>query len=150
MYSGSSRTSISGLDQEARLLNAHRVHVGRQALIDRGTFTVKEIAATLDRRVNTVHKQIRRACERGALFTVIVNGETHVPAVLLDEALEVRREWQPVVSVLGDAGMSGWGIWRWIVEPNAGLSGEIAAEVIATNPERVHAAAQRRAAQITT
>ncbi|WP_420443247.1 hypothetical protein [Candidatus Poriferisodalis sp.] len=135
-------------DPETLLLNAYRIHAGRQALVDQGTFTVKEIASTRDRPTNTVHKQIQRACERGALFTVAVNGEKHVPAVLLDEALEVREKWEPVVSTLRSAGMTGWGIWRWIAEPNAGLSGEIAADVIETNPDRVDAAAQRRAAQL--
>ena len=134
-------------DHEARLLNAHRVHAGRQALVDQGTFSVKEIAATRGQSVNTVHKQIQRACERGELFTVALNGERHVPAALLDEALGVREQWRPVVSALGDAGMTGWGIWRWIAEPNAGLSGEIAADVIAADPDRVYAAARRRAAQ---
>ena len=134
-------------DHEARLLNAHRVHAGRQALVDQGTFSVKEIAAARGQAANTVHKQIQRACERGELFTVGLNGERHVPAVLLDEALSVRPQWKPVVSALRDAGMTGWGIWRWFAEPNAGLSGEIAADVIATNPDRVYAAARRRAAQ---
>ena len=71
-----------------------------------------------------------------------------MPAVLLDEALEVREDWTPVVSMLREAGMNGWGIWRWIAEANAGLSGEIAADVIETNPDRVYAAAERRAAQL--
>ena len=133
---------------ESLLLNALRVHRGRQALVDQGTFAVKEIAAALDRPVNTVRKQVERACASGALFTVMVNGERHIPAVLLDEALEARPEWKPVVAILSEAGMSGWGMWRWIAKPNAGLSGEIAAEVIRTNPVRVLAAAQRRVAQL--
>ena len=135
-------------DPEALLLNVLRIHAGRQALVDQGTYTVREIARARDRHRNTVHKEVQRACERGALFTVAVNGEKHVPAVLLDEALEVREDWVPVVSTLREAGMSGWGIWRWIAEANAGLSGEIAADVIETNPDRVYAAAERRVAQL--
>ena len=128
--------------------NAARVHAARQALIGQGTYTVGEIAAAQRRPKNTVHQEIRRACERGALFTVTLDRETHVPAVLVDEALEARACWAPVVSALQEAGMTGWGIWRWIAEANAGLSGEIAADVIKTNPDRVHAAAQRRAVQL--
>ena len=135
-------------DPETRLLNAHRVHRARQALVDQGTYTVKEIAEARDQPVNTVQRQLQRACKRGNLFTVSVNGEKHVPAVLLDEALEVRHEWTPAVSALEDAGMTNWGIWRWIAEPNAGLSGGIAADVIEKDPGRVYAAAQRRATQI--
>ncbi len=135
-------------DPEILLLNASRVHAGRQALVDQGTYTVGEIASTRNRPRNTVHKELQRACGRGALVTVAVNGEKHVPAVLLDEALEVREDWAPVVSALRDAGMTGWGIWRWIAEANAGLSGEIAVDVIETDPDRVYAAARRRAAQL--
>ena len=134
-------------DPETRLLNACRVHAARQGLVDQGTYTVKEIAQTLDRAVNTVHKQVQRARKRSELLTVAVNGETHMPEVLYDDGLDVRREWQPVISVLRDIGMGDWGIWRWIAEPNAGLSGEIAAEVIRTDPERVYEAARRRASQ---
>lgn len=134
-------------DPETRLLNACRVHAARQGLVDQGTFTVKEIAQTLDRAVNTVHKQVQRARKRSELLTVAVNGETHMPEMLYDDGLDVRREWQPVISVLRDIGMGDWGIWRWIAEPNAGLSGEIAAEVIRTDPERVYEAARRRASQ---
>ena len=135
-------------DPEALLLNVVRIHAGRQALVDQGTYTVGEIARARDRSRNTVHQEVRRACERGALFTVRVNGEKHVPAVLLDEALEVREDWVPVVSTLREAGMSDWGIWRWIAEANAGLSGEIAADVIESDPDRVYAAAERRVAQL--
>lgn len=137
-------------DPEIRLLNAWRVHAARQALVDQGTFTVKEIATTLGRAVNTVHKQVRRAHDRSELFTVAVNGELHIPAVLLDDALGIRSVWQPVISTLSDAGMSSWGIWRWIAEPNAGLSGEVAAQLIESDVDRVYAAAQRRAAQTVT
>lgn len=135
-------------DPEALLLNAVRIHAGRQALVAQGTFTVGEIATARNRPRNTVHKEVQRACERGALFTVAVNGEKHVPAVLLDEALEVREDWVHVVSALRDAGMGDWGIWGWIAEANAGLSGEIAADVIETDPDRVYAAAERRVAQL--
>ena len=135
-------------DMEVSILNAHRVHAARQTLLDSGAFTVKQLAAAHGRPVNTVHKLIQRAGKRGEVLAVTVNGETHIPAVLLDEALEFRAHWQPVISVLQDAGMTGWGIWRWIAEPNAGLSGEIAAELIESSPERVYAAARRRVIQI--
>ena len=135
-------------DPETRLLNASRVRAARQALVDLGTFSISEIARTRQVAANTVHKQVQRACERGEMLTVTLNGERHVPVVLLDEALDVRREWQPVISTLLGAGMSCWGVWRWMATPNAGLSGDIAAEVIETRPERVYAAARRRADQI--
>ena len=129
-------------------MNAARVQAARQALVDQGTCTVREIASMQGRPKSTVHQRVRRACSRGALFTVAFDGETHVPAVLLDAALEARACWAPVVSALGNAGMTGWGIWRWIAEPNAGLSGEIAVDVIEADPGRVYAAAERRAAHL--
>ena len=135
-------------DPEARLLNAARVHEGRQALIDQGAYTVAEIARHRHQPPNSVYKQISRACGRAELFTVKFNGDKHIPAVLLDDALEARPHWRPVISALTGAGMSGWGIWHWLTEPNAGLSGETASSIIESNPDRVYAAARRRAAQI--
>ena len=54
-----------------------------------------------------------------------------------------------MIAALTQARLSDWGKWGWIARPKAGLSGRIAAEVIDTNPERVHAAARRRVIQST-
>ncbi len=134
-------------DTETLIINAHRVRAARQALLDTGSLSVKELAAGRRSPPNTIRKQIQRACKRNELISVTVSGEVRVPAVLLDEALDVRSVWWPVIAHLRDARLSDWAIWGWIARPNGGLSGQVAAEVIKENPERVYAAAHRRMAQ---
>lgn len=53
----------------------------------------------------------------------------------LDEAIAT------VVALL--APRLGWSTWTWFTRPTAWLSGEIPAEVIRENPQRVIAAARR-------
>ena len=134
-------------NMETLIVNACRVRAARQALLDTGSLSAKELAGVRGCSAGTLHKQIQRSAKRGELFTVTVAGELRIPAVLLDEAADFRADWKPVISELCDAGMSSWSIWGWIAEPNAGLSGEIAAEVIETDPERVLSAARRSAIQ---
>ena len=132
---------------EAVVVNACRVRAARQALLDTGSLSAKELASARGCSKGTAHKQIQRSCERGELFTVRVAGELRIPAVLLDEAAEFRADWKPVITELRNAGMSGWSMWGWISEPNPALSGEVAAEVIEANAERVRSAARRAVVQ---
>ena len=136
-------------DPEVLLINAYRIYRARRALIDQGTVTVNEIAAAHRCHPSTARRRIQRACDRDELFTIRVSGRIHVPAVLLDDACHARSEWQPVIAALTESRMTDWAKWGWIAEPNAGLSGQIAAEVIETNPQRVHAAARRKVIQQT-
>ena len=136
-------------DPEVLLINAYRIYRARQALIDQGTVTVNKIAAAHRCHPSTARRRLQRACERNELFTVRISGRIHVPVVLLDDACHARSEWQPVLAALTESCMTDWAKWGWIAEPNAGLSGEIAAEVIETNPQRVHAAARRKVIQET-
>ena len=138
------------LDPEVVLTNAYRIFRSRRALIAQGTVTVNDIAAAQRCHPSTARRRLQSACERNELFTVRLNGRIHVPAVLLDNSCHPRPEWQTVIAALTAARLNDWAKWRWIARPNAGLSGQIAAEVIGTNPERVHVAAQRRAIQATT
>ena len=136
-------------DPEVLLINAYRIYRARRALIAQGTITVNEIATAQRCHPSTARRRLQRACKRHELFTVRINGRIHVPAVLLDHRRQARPEWQPVIAALTQARLSDWAKWRWIARPNAGLSGEIAAEVINTDPERVRTAALRRVAQST-
>ena len=136
-------------DPETLLINAYRVYRARRALIDQGTVTINKIAATHRCHPSTARRRIQRACERNELFTVRVSGQIHIPAVLLDNACDARSEWQPVLAALAGSRMTDWAKRGWIAGPNAGLSGEIAAEVIETNPQRVRSAARRKVIQET-
>ena len=136
-------------DPEVLLINAYRIYRARRALIDQGTVTVNKIAAAHRCHPSTARRRIQRACDRDELFTVRISGRIPIPAVLLDDACRPRPEWQPVLAALTESRMTDWAKWGWIAGPNAGLSGEIAAEVIETNPQRVHSAARRKVIQET-
>ena len=136
-------------DPEVLLINTYRLFRSRRVLIAQGTVTVNEIAAARRCHPSTARRRLQRASDRNELFTVRLDGRIHVPAVLLDDRCHARPEWQPVIAALTQARMSDWAKWGWIARPNAGLSGEIAAEMIVSNPERVHVAARRRVIQST-
>ena len=136
-------------DPEVLLINAYRIYRARRALIDQGTVTVNEIAAAHRCHPSTARRRIQRACDRNELFTVRISGRIHVPALLLDDACRPRPEWQPVIAALTESRMTDWAKRGRVAEPNAGLSGEIAAEVIETDPQRVHSAARRKVIQET-
>lgn len=133
-------------DSRRLVRNARLVHERRQGLVDGGLLRVKDLAEIWGVKPNTAHKRVRRAADRGELFTVDVNGETGVPAVLLDDGCEPDPVWLPVLAVLTSAGYSGWDMWAWIAEPNASLSDAVAAELVRTAPARVFDAANRDAA----
>ncbi len=136
-------------DMESRILNAHRVHESRQGLLDTGSLSTRDLARGRNCSLNTVQRQIQRSCKRNELVVVTVSGEIRVPAVLLDDAFDVRTVWRPVITELREARLNDWAIWRWIARPNAGLSGKIAADVIETDTEHVYEAAHRRMIQAT-
>ena len=136
-------------DPEVLLINAFRIFRSRRALIAQGTVTVSDIAAAQRCHPSTARRRLQRASERDELFTVRLNGRIHVPTVLLDDRCYPRPEWQPVIAALTQARLNDWAKWRWIAGPNAGLSGQIAAEMIDTDLERVHSAALRRVIQST-
>ena len=137
------------LDTEVLLTNAFRIFRSRRALVAQGTVTVSDIAAAQRCHPSTARRRLQRARERHELFTIRLNGRIHVPEVLLDNSCQPRPEWQPVIAALTQARLNDWAKWRWIARPNAGLSGQIAAEIIDTDPERVHTAALRRVIQST-
>lgn len=139
-------TRLAGIEAH---LHGHRYTLINTDLLNVWRLSGPNIAGALDQQANTVHKRLQRASDRAELFVVVADKERLVPAVLLDEALDTRPEWQPVIEALRASNMSGWAMWGWIAEPNAGLSGDIAAEVITTDPERVYAAAQQRLVQAT-
>ena len=136
-------------DMESHILNAHRVRESRQALLDTGSLSTRDIARGRGCSLNTVQRQIQRSRRRNELVAVAVSGELRVPAVLLDDAFDVRTVWRPVIAVLREARLNDWAVWRWIARPNAGLSGRIAADLIETDAEHVYGAARRRMIQAT-
>ena len=95
---------------------------------------------------NNARQWISRHRRTGRLFTVTQEGESLVPAFLLDEHLDPRAEPQPAISALRAVGEDGWALWAWFGTPSSWLGGRIPAELLATEPEVVAEAARLRAA----
>ena len=132
---------------EAAVTNATRVHEFRQSLVNRGAFTVQDVAAGTGMKPGTALKWLERHVQAGRLFTVKVDGRVRVPASLLDSAFDPIKAWEPVLAALDEAEPSDWGKWAWIDSPSSLLSGEVPSEVIEVDPDRVLHAAERRVLQ---
>jgi hypothetical protein len=117
----------------------------RTQLLASGALTYPALARGRSISSANVRQWVRRARDRCELFTVEHQGETFVPALLLDEDLSPRREFQPVIEALTEAGEDGWGLWAWLVFPSPWFDGAVPAEVLQSDPERVVAVAEARA-----
>lgn len=95
---------------------------------------------------NNVRQWISRHRKSHRLFTVTHEGETLVPAFLLDEELDPKPGPQAAIEALRRVGEDGWALWAWFATPSAWLGGRVAAEVLATDPELVAESARQRAA----
>lgn len=127
--------------------NAARVREFRQSLVDRGGFTVDDIAQGLGLDRITAQAWLEQHVEANRLFTVDVQERALVPASLLDSAFEPIQAWVPVIERLRQGEVPAWGMWAWIDGPQALLSGEVPSNVIRSDPARVVLATQRRFAQ---
>ncbi len=127
----------------ADVANAVRVREFRQRLIDRGAFTIGDLAQGRSSTLGAARKWMERREKDGRLFTVKVDGRVLVPASLLDGAFDPIEAWVPVLGSLREAGESEWGLWAWIDGPQSLLSGDAPSNVIGKDPERVIRAAER-------
>jgi len=132
---------------EAAVINATRVREFRRSLVNRGAFTVDDIAAGVGIKRGTAQKWLERHVKAGRLFTVKVDGRVLVPASLVDAAFDPIEAWSAVLAELNEVEGSGWGKWAWIDGPSALLSGEVPSDVIETDPDRVLQAAKRHVTQ---
>ncbi len=73
-------------------------------------------------------------------------GETLVPAFLLDDQFEPRSAAQEPIRLLREAGEDGWALWAWFATPSAWVGGRVPAELLTTAPELVAESARQRAA----
>ena len=95
---------------------------------------------------NNARQWISRNRRAGRLFTVTHNGETLVPAFVLNDNLEPRPEPREAIKALRDAGEDGWALWAWFTRPSSWLGGRVPAELLASAPELVAESARQRAA----
>ena len=130
----------------ATVEQARRLAGLRASLLRQGAFSTAALAEARGITANNARQWISRHRRSHRLFTVTHEGETLVPAFLLDEGLEPKVETQEAIKALRDAGEDGWALWAWFATPSPWLGGRVPAEVLATDPELVAESARQRAA----
>lgn len=130
----------------ATVEQARRLATLRTSLLRQGAFSTATIAKARNMTPNNARQWISRHRRAHRLFTVTHDGETLVPAFLLDEALDPKPAPRAAIEALRQAGEDGWALWAWFAMPSAWLGGRPPAEVLATEPERVAEGARQRAA----
>lgn len=132
-------------DAERDIVNALRVRTLRQHLVDSGCYTVDELARGRDSNPNAVHSWLRTAVKAHRLVKVSIGNEVVVPAVLLDEAFDIKPQWQRAIAALAEIGLDPWAIWAWLATPTGWLDDRSPADLIDTDPDLVANAAAARA-----
>ncbi len=140
--------SLADLDPvpHATVEQARRLAALRASLLREGVLTTAAIAEGRGITPNNARQWISRLRKSYRILTVTHEGETLVPAFLLDEKLEPKPEASEAIKALRDAGEDGWAMWAWFATPSAWLGGRVPAEVLATDPELVTESARQRAA----
>jgi hypothetical protein len=141
MVQNVSLTPPDTLAQTQRLAN------GRAALLATPVLTHESLRELRgDTKVSTTRTWVTRRRDAHALFTVIHNGRTLIPAFQLDRHGDSRAELQPILSILLEAGIRGWPLWTWLTTPTSYLSSGVPEQVARVYPDRVLRAAKRFAA----
>lgn len=130
----------------ATVEQARRLAALRASLLRDGAWSTAAIADSRGFTTNNARQWVSRHRKAHRIFTVMHEGETLVPAFLLDEELEPRQAAQAPVRLLHEAGEDGWALWAWFATPSAWIGGRIPAELLATEPGLVAEIARQRAA----
>lgn len=139
--------SLADLDPVpyATVEQARRLAALRASLLRQGAFSTASIAEARGMMPNNVRQWISRHRKSQRLFTVTHEGETLVPAFLLDEEFEPKPGATEAIESLREAGEDGWALWAWFATPSSWLGGRVPAEVLDTDPELVTKSARQRA-----
>lgn len=140
--------SLADLDPVpyATVEQARRLAALRASLLREGAFSTNAIADARAITPNNARQWISRHRKAHRLFTVGHEGETLVPAFLLDEAIEPKPEAHAPIKALRTAGEDGWALWAWFTSPSAWLGNRVPAQLLSTDPDLVAKTARRRAA----
>ncbi|MGE3834544.1 MAG: hypothetical protein AB7H43_07140 [Acidimicrobiia bacterium] len=130
----------------ATVEQARRLAALRAALLRDGAWSSAAIADARGITANNARQWVSRHRKAHRIFTVAYEGETLVPAFLLDDELEPRSAAQEPIRLLREAGEDGWALWAWFATPSPWLDGRIPAELLATKPDLVVESARQRAA----
>ncbi|MEP6661412.1 MAG: hypothetical protein ABJD24_15975 [Acidimicrobiales bacterium] len=130
----------------ATVEQARRLAELRAALLRGGALSTSAIANARGITANNARQWVSRNRKAHRIFTVTHDGETLVPAFLLDDMFEPRSDAQEPIRLLREAGEDGWALWAWFATPSAWVGGRVPAELLATAPELVAESARQRAA----
>jgi transposase-like protein len=130
----------------ATVEQARRLAALRASLLRDGAWSTAAIAEARGITANNARQWVSRHRKAHRIFTVTHEGETLVPAFLLDEELEPRRAAQDPIRLLHEAGEDGWALWAWFATPSAWVGGRIPGALLASEPDLVTQAARQRAA----
>lgn len=132
------------LTPPATLAQAQRLAAHRDALLSTPVFTYESLRLLRgDRQQSGTRTWVTRKRAQRALFTVLHNGATIVPAFQLREDGTVRDELRELLGLLIGAEVDGWQLWTWLTAPSSLLSGQVPERVARTQPERAANAAAR-------
>jgi hypothetical protein len=134
---------------KAAVEQAQRLGALRAALLHEGGLTYKALSEGRGASMEATRQYVRRARDRFQLFTVTHDGETIVPAFLLDKAMEPIPAFAPVIKTLREAGEDGWALWAWFTAPSGWLGNRRPLAVLSKDPAAVLVAARRRASNVT-
>lgn len=130
----------------ATVEQARRLAALRASLLRSGAWSTAAIAKARGMTTSNARQWVSRHRKAHRIFTVTHEGETLVPAFLLDEELEPRPAAQEPIRLLHEAGEDGWALWAWFATPTAWVGGRVPAELLASEPDLVARAARLRAA----
>ncbi len=130
----------------ATVEQARRLAALRTSLLRDGAWSTAAIAEARGTTSNNARQWVSRHRRAHSIFTVAHEGETLVPAFLLDGELEPRPAAQEPIRLLREAGEDGWALWAWFATPSAWVGGRVPAELLHSEPDLVAEAARLRAA----
>lgn len=140
--------SLADLDPVpyATVQQARRLAALRTSLLRDGAVSTAAIADARGATPNNVRQWVSRHRKAYRIFTVSFEGETLVPAFLLDEEFQPRPVVQEPIRVLRQAGEDGWALWTWFATPSPWIGGRVPAALLAMDPKLVAESARQRAA----
>ncbi len=129
----------------ATVEQARRLAALRASLLRDGAWSTAGIADARGITANNARQWVSRHRKAHRIFTVTHEGETLIPAFLLDD-LEPRPAAQEPIRLLHEAGEDGWALWAWFATPSAWVGGRILAKLLVTEPDLVAESALQRVA----
>jgi hypothetical protein len=140
--------SLADLDPvpHATVEQARRLAALRASLLRQGAVSTAAIAKARNMAPDNARQWVSRHRKTHRLFTVKHEGESMVPAFLLDDEFEPRPGANEAIKELRRVGEDGWALWAWFATPSAWLGGRVPADVMNSDPELVAKSARQRAA----